>query len=182
MLKMISSQPLRFIGVAVALMGVFIAATPPLRVAAYGTDHLFELTLSYNCRNASICPATPFGIGGLWGWLEPDTDLNVDGSLQFEGHQNADPNLDGSAHSESFLPWSVISCTGPTPPAACALIGPGLSPTDPNGQYFDILTNFLFTDGRKVGPIPILVPATPGHYHVQSAPGVTSNATVTALT
>jgi hypothetical protein len=172
MIRMLTGKIARFGGVATLLAGGVLAASPTT-VSAYGTVHLYEITLSYNCMNAALCAPTPFGIGGLWGWIEPDSGGMVDGALQFQGHQNANPALNGTGHTIGFQGWSVISCPGAPD---CALLDPEQTPPDPSGRYFDILADF-----NTIGVLPVLVPATPGKYSVHSAPGVFSEATVTAL-
>jgi hypothetical protein len=140
--------------------------------AAYGGGHLDEITLSYNCQNTSICssPANPFGIGGLWGWVEPDQGGSVDGQLEFQGHANTSrPYLNGQGHTTGFTGWSVITCTASVQNSPdCGLLAPEGVPADPGGQYFDIGAVF----GTTIGLLPVLTPATPGNYSAHVAPGV----------
>ena len=160
--------------VALAVVGALVIGAAS-QAGAYGTEHLFEITLSYNCQNISICssPANPFGIGGLWGWVEPDQGGSVDGQLQLQGHANTDrPFLNGPAHTTGFLGYSVISCPSAAP--GCGLLGPEGVPTDPNGMYFEVLAVF----SGAVGVLPVLTPATPGQYSLHGAPGVFSQTQV----
>lgn len=177
MVAVMHTRLARVLGIAVAVTGV-IAATTPLSASAYGPQHLYEVTLSYNCQNVSLCAPTPFGIGGIWGWIEPASDGTVDGQLEFQGHQNANPFLNGTGHSLSFFGYSTISCPSANP--LCGLLFPEGVPVDPNGQYFVFPTTFS-TAGGVFGPLPVITPATPGHWKANFAPGVSSNATVTAL-
>jgi hypothetical protein len=178
MLKRLTGHPVRFIAVAAALMAACVAGGSPLRAFAYGTEHLYEVTLSYNCQNTALCASSPFGIGGLWGWLEPDTGGSADGALTFQGHQNADPSLNGVGHSTAFLGYTIINCPGANP--LCGLVGVIPTPIDPNGSYFVFFVQFT-SKGVPPFVLPVVTPATPGHYALQGAPGVSSNATVTEL-
>jgi hypothetical protein len=179
MLSKITRHPIRCIAVAAALVAVCLAGGSPLRAFAYGPTHLYELTISYNCQNQTLCASSPFGIGGLWGWIEPDAGGSADGHLTFQGHQNADPAANGVGHSTAMLGWSIINCASASPPFDCLFVALEATPTDPNGLYFDVPTVFSTAGGPAV--LPVLVPATPGHYSDHVAPGVFSNANVTQL-
>ena len=63
----------------------------------------------------------PFGIGGIWGWIVVDKSGNVDGELEFQGHQNANPALNGTGHislSGFAVPTTVNLPFIPTDPTA----------------------------------------------------------------
>jgi hypothetical protein len=159
------------------LVGAVAIAAMPAPAVAYGTDHLFEVTLSYNCQNMTICPSTPFGIGGIWGWLEPDAGGAADGELLFQGHQNANPALNGTGKSIAIQGYTTVSCPGLNP--LCGVVALEQPPTDPNNNYFVFFTTFR-TAGGEIN-LPIATPATPGHYNQHFAPGVDVTATVTQL-
>jgi hypothetical protein len=178
MLRTLTRHPVRLIAVAAALMAACVAGGSPLRAYAYGTEHLYEVTLSYNCQNATICASSPFGIGGIWGWLEPDTGGMADGQLTFQGHQNADPSLNGVGKSTGVEGWTMVNCPSADP--LCFFVALEQPPTDPNGNYFVFFTDFSIGGGPPF-TLPVVTPATPGHYSLHVAPGVFSNATVTQL-
>lgn len=137
--------------------------------AAYGTDHLSQITLSENCQNPVACvasPSNPFGIGGIWGWIEPDSDHSAEAAIQFQGHQNANPFLNGSGHITG-AGGSWFSFSSPTPPP--------FTPTDPSGNYIGVNLQTPF------GPITLAFPATPGHYGATFGPGMNSEITVTLM-
>ena len=84
-----------FVGVGCLLLASALPA------AAYGNGAAYQVGLSFNCQNLVACVASttnPFGIGGIWGWIVVDNAGNVDGELEFQGHRNADPSLNGSGH------------------------------------------------------------------------------------
>lgn len=137
--------------------------------AAYGTVHVFQITLSENCQNPVLCvasPSNPFGIGGIWGWVEPDSDGTAEASIEFQGHQNAQAFLNGAGHvTGEGSTWFQFS--SPTPPP--------FTPTDPNGSYLGVSLQAPF------GPVTLAFPATPGQYTASFAPGINSEITVTLM-
>jgi hypothetical protein len=109
----------------------------------------------------------PFGIGGIWGWIEPDgtpgdTSGMADAQLEFQGHQNAQAFLNGAGHITGPLPWSIVHSSTPLPG----------SPPDPKGNYFSFLLN--------VGGA-LATPATPGQYHFSIGPGDSLAITITQM-
>jgi len=139
-----------------------------VNASAYGTEHLFQITLSENCVNPTLCvagPQNPFGIGGIWGWVEPDSDGTAEAQVQFQGHSNADPSLNGSGHLPTVWNWQIASL--PPPPLF-------VSPKDPNNNYF------VFTIAAFPGFV-FITPATPGHYHGSLGPGINTDVTVVQM-
>jgi len=156
-----------FAGVALTIaLGAGAGATS---ANAYGPEHLYQVTLSENCQNKTLCVASaqnPFGIGGIWGWIEPDLGGTADTAVVAQGHSNANPSLNGTVHFPSSWDWAVIHMSSPPPPLVSA--------TDPNGNYF------FFTIAVIPG-FQFLTPATPGHYAVTLGPGVSSQVTVVQM-
>lgn len=198
MIKMVAGRPVRSIAVVLALTGVFVAGVRPASVAAYGSQHVYEITLSLNCVNVIYCggstdgvPNNAFGIAGLWGWYELDggpTSGPADGEVDAEGHLNSVAELNGTVRSTGVGPWFEISCASPSPSPYCIFVAIDQTPADPNGNYFVIPTDFVFTSGAYSGqtfpfldPLLILVPATPGKYSYTKMPGVRSEVTVTQV-
>jgi hypothetical protein len=158
----------RSVFAALALTMALGAAAGATSAKAYGTEHLFQITLSENCVNPTLCIASadnPFGIGGIWGWIEPDQGGTADTAVVAQGHSNADPSLNGTSHFPSTWDWTVVSL--PPPP-------PIISPTDPNGKYF-----FFTIPGNPF--FQFLTPATPGHYNLRLGPGFIADITVTQM-
>lgn len=152
------------LGVVVAMAGLLLAGVLP--AAAYGNGAAYQVGLSLNCQNPVACvasPQNPFGIGGIWGWITVDKLGNVDGELQFQGHQNANPLLNGTGHIS--LSGFAVPTTTPFP----------FIPPDPNGQYLAI-----FQGGTKGNPI-FEIEATGGHYQQTFGPGINSEIQVAQL-
>lgn len=152
-------------GLAVAVGGLLLATGSP--AAAYGNGAAYQVGLSFNCQNQTACvasPSNPFGIGGVWGWIVIDGTGNVDGELQFQGHQNANPALNGAGHIS--LSGVAVATTFHLP----------FVPTDPNGKYFLILQ----CGGGGCQPA-FEIDATPGHYAQDFGPGVRNELQVSQL-
>jgi|SRR2546425_2085723 len=155
-----------FLSAGVLAAGVAVSGTT--RADAYGTEHLYQITFSLNCMNLSLCVANaqnPFGIGGAWGWMEPDSDGTAEVAAEFQGHSNAQAFLNGSGHLIGPAPWTIVPIASP----------PFGTLPDPNGLYFVIPVSSPF------GPVPFVFPSTPGQYHGQLAPGINAETTVTAM-
>ena len=148
--------------------GALIAATVSGAVGttaaqAYGTVHVYQLTYSLNCDNKSspMCGPNAFGLGGAWGWIEPDSDGTADGQATFCAHGQAAFHQDVNGVSWSFTSASDLS------PAQFP-VG-----TDPNGNYI------VSDPSSAIGFIAF--PATPGHYSQSFGPGIQTQATVTLM-
>jgi hypothetical protein len=153
------------------LPGAVIAATVSGTVGAsvaqaYGTDHVYQLTYSLNCDNKAspLCAPNAFGLGGAWGWIEPDSDGTVDGQATFCGH-NQGPS--GAVHqSLDGISWSIVPASQLSP--AQFVVG-----TDPTGNYI------VFDPNSAIGFIAF--PVTPNHYSTSFGPGITAQATVSLM-
>ena len=150
------------VAAAAAVIGGALVGGTGIHAGAYGTSHVYEITFAEQCENRTACVASdqnPFGIGGIWGWIEPDSGGTAEMQVTFQGHNNTDPSLNGTTHLSSPTSWSIVSL--PTP-------NPFFSPPDPHGQYFVFGFGFL-------------TPATPGHYQLKMGPGLSADITVTKL-
>jgi hypothetical protein len=132
---------------------------------AYGTDHVYQLTFSLNCddKSSPLCAPNAFGLGGAWGWIEPDSDGTVDATVTFCSH-NQGPS--GAFHENiNGVPWSVVpgSQLGNRFPVG----------TDPTGNYI------VFDSASALGFIAF--PVTPNHYSTTFGPGIRANGTVTLM-
>lgn len=154
------------------VVGAFLASgallvTSAMPAAAYGNGAAYQVGLSLNCQNPVTCVASqtnPFGIGGIWGWIVIDKSGNVDGELEFQGHQNANPALNGAGH---------ISLSGRAVPTNVQL---PFIPADPHGNYLLIL------QCGSGGCQPFLeIEATGGHYAQNFGPGTNSELQVSQL-
>lgn len=141
--------------------------TSALPAAAYGNGAAYQVGLSLNCQNQVACvagPTNPFGIGGIWGWIVVDKSGNVDGELEFQGHQNANPALNGAGH---------ISLSGFAVPTTFQL---PFVPTDPNGNYL-----LIFQCGSGGCQPAFEIEATGGHYAQDFGPGIHTELQVSQL-
>lgn len=147
--------------------GALIAATVGGAVGtsaaqAYGTDHVYQLTYSLNCDNKAspMCAPNAFGLGGAWGWIEPDSDGTADAQITFCAHGQ------GAFHQGvDGVSWSIVP--------ASQLSGQFPVGTDANGNYI------VFDPNSALGFIAF--PATPGHYSQSFGPGIQTQATVTLM-
>jgi hypothetical protein len=140
-----------------------IAATAMLvapAAQAYGSDHVYQLTFSLNCNNKTspLCGPDQFGLGGVWGWIEPDSDGNADATVTFCSHATGQT---GAFHENLDVPWSIASAV----PA-------GAFPVGTDSQYIV----FPNTDLSFIA-----FPVTPGHYSTSFGPGITAQATVVKM-
>jgi len=153
------------LGIIVGIGVLLLASAAP--AAAYGNGAAYQVGLSLNCQNPVTCvasPTNPFGIGGIWGWIVVDKAGNVDGELEFQGHQNADPALNGAGH---------ISLSGFAVPTTQQL---PFIPADPNGKYL-----LIFQCGSG-GCQPFFeIEATGGHYSQNLGPGINTQLQVSQL-
>jgi hypothetical protein len=132
---------------------------------AYGRDHVYQLTFSLNCndRNSPLCAPDMFGLGGVWGWIEPDSDGTADATITFCGHGQG---FNGAFHENlDEVPWSIVP--------ESQLGGRFAVGTDPTGQYI------VFDSNSDLGFLAF--PVTPGHYSMSFGPGITSQSTVVLM-
>ena len=147
-----------------AIVGSLLLLAAP-SAQAYGTDHVYQLTFSLNCndRNSPLCAPDAFGLGGVWGWIEPDSDGTVDATVTFCGHQQG---FNGAAHENlDGVSWSIV--TGEQLTGQFAV---GVDPTD---RYI------VFDPSSDLGFIAF--PVTPNHYSMSFGPGVTAQSTVVLM-
>jgi hypothetical protein len=153
------------LGVFTAIVGLVLVSAAP--AAAYGNGAAYQVGLSINCQNRVACvasPNNPFGIGGIWGWIVVDKSGSVDGELEFQGHQNANPALNGTGH---------ISLSGFAVPTTQQL---PFIPADPNGNYL-----LIFQCGPQGCNPAFEIEATGGHYAQDFGPGIHNEIQVSQL-
>jgi hypothetical protein len=144
---------------------------------AYGSNALWQIGLSANCNNPSVCGADE--LGGFWGWVELDADNTGDATFAGCGHLQG-RQLPGSSGAGGLR----IDITGWTIESGSA--GP---------QTFFVTSEVDTFTGRG-GPVTVTipsenfdtgVPAVPGHYSTAdvfgfTAPGVAFQLQVVQLT
>lgn len=124
-------------------------------VAAYGSADgpLAQIEFSYNCNNpdAELCQG-PFGLGGVWVWIEIDQGGVGDIAGAGCGHL---PGVGGGAGKIlGDITWTYSTGTE----GAFLVAG-----VDPTNTYY-----LVFAEG---GP-PVAFPVTVGHYSSHPDPGV----------
>lgn len=116
-------------------------------------------SVRFNRARSQRLAAKPYGIGGIWGWVEPDSG----------GSRDLVARPSGRAQIRSSLPsawaWTIVTITPPSP---------FISTAGPSNHYF-LLTI------RSLAGFQFLTPATPGHYGGSLAAGISANVTGTAV-
>ena len=132
---------------------------------AYGTSHVYQLTFSLNCDNKAspLCAPNHFGLGGVWGWIEPDSDGTAVATVTFCTHNQG---FNGAQHQNlAGVTWSIVP--------ASQLAGRFAVGTDPGGNYI------VFDPASALGFLAF--PATANHYSTSFGPGITAQGTVTLM-
>lgn len=142
---------------------VMIVTAPPAR--AYGNTALWQIGLSFNCNNPSVCSE----LGGFWGWIEFDLGGTGDATLSGCAHLVSDtPPLSGAFAFQADFTWEIMSAA--MPPFSV--------------DHFWITGGMMTITGHTGGPpitfpIPDVpfdsgVPAMAGHYNTASIFGMTA--------
>jgi len=139
------------LGGALAVGGVAPAA-------AYGSLAQWQVGLSFNCDNPTLClpPPAGQGLGGFWGWVEFDSNNTGDAELTGCSHFQGGLAAFGADHfSANITSWSVVSGTF---------------------RVSGFLTFTGRTGGPPVtvpfGPIDTGIPAVAGHFSSQTLFGM----------
>jgi hypothetical protein len=155
-----------------ALVASGLSASPAL---AYGSAAQWQIAISFNCNNASLCGG---GGGGTWIWAEFDNDGTGDATVTGCGHlvaahgafAGADHvNID--AHGWKIAPGSAGPATFFVTSETDTIVGHGTP------QVVDIPSENFDTG----------VPAVPGHYSIAqqvfgfTGPGVTAQLQVVKI-
>jgi hypothetical protein len=161
-MKRIRHLLLRVVAPVAAIAAIGLLGTPAAH--AYGPDHVYQLTFSLNCndRTSPLCAPDALGLGGVWGWIEPDSDGTADATVTFCGHQQG---FNGAFHENlDEVPWSIVT--------GSQLNGAFPVGTDPTDHYIV----FPGTDLAFVA-----FPVTPNHYSTRFGPGITAQSTVVLM-
>jgi len=146
-----------------ALLMVFVLAIVPSARASYGSNSEWQIGISGNCFNKSLC--TP--INGFWGWVV----LNKDGTgdAVVDDYMQGSTGLITSLHQVDITSWGVSAAGTFLVSGTAVSVGPG-------AEFFPpVLTDF------DTG-----IPAAAGHYNTVtllgfSAPGIAFQFQVTLL-
>jgi hypothetical protein len=162
----------RLLAILAALAAVAaLAAMSASTAGAYGSAAQWQIAISFNCNNASLCGG---GGGGMWIWAEFDNDGTGDATVTDCGHLVAAHGAFAGAghvnvdvHSWTISPGGTFVVTSETD----TIVGHGTPQVvDTPSEYFD------------TG-----IPAAPGHYSIAAAvfgftgPGVTAQLQVVQI-
>ncbi len=160
------SKLLRILVPAAFLAALSVGASTA-GVAAYGAadQPLAQVELSANCNNPSfpLCAPPPAGVGtgGIWLWIEIDSDHTADFAGAGCGHTVGGiggPGGAGAGGIRGTTTWSYATS------AQAQAAGAFFFGVDPNDEYY--LVDF--------GPDGLFAfPTTRGHYSFQPVPAVT---------
>jgi len=92
----------------VVVFSVSLARAPSAH--AYGRLAQWQIGLSFNCDNPSICGAN--GLGGFWGWAEFDSDNTADAQLTGCQHFHGGPAGGAQHMSVDATGWTIDPTTG----------------------------------------------------------------------
>ena len=137
-----------------SVLALTVAGAGAVGAAAYGSAAQWQIGLSFNCNNPSICGSQ---LGGFWGWAEFDNDGTADAQLTDCQHLQG-----GRAAGAHHVSVDV--------PAGGWYIGS-------NGDFF-VTSEVDTITGRTGGPpvvitvasenMDTMIPASPGHYSSQT--------------
>jgi hypothetical protein len=163
------------------LLGMALASVPVVHAYgnAQGTQE-WQLTLSTNCNNASLCGGFP---GGFWAWAVLYTDGTFDATTTGCGHSggpvlNFSAPWGGASHCNADGYWNtsydgieffILSETD-----TCSNSPAHGKPTTTTTDYTQ--PPYSLPDGMDTG-----VPLFPGHFSSNPAPGVSTQITVVYL-
>jgi hypothetical protein len=96
---------------SLALLGSGLATAPS--AGAYGRAALWQIGLSFNCNNRSLCGSQ---LGGFWGWAEFDSDNTADAQLTDcehlqGGRAGGAHHFSADVHSWTIAPGSAGPAT-----------------------------------------------------------------------
>lgn len=89
----------------IVLLGGFAGVGPAL--ADYSAHPVFQVAISANCNNPSVCGADQ--LGGFWGWAAFNIDRSADGEFTGCGHlqRAGGPGTAGAGHTSIDAQWFI---------------------------------------------------------------------------
>jgi predicted outer membrane repeat protein len=89
----------------IVLLGGFVGISPAL--ADYSAHPVFQVAISANCNNPSVCGADQ--LGGFWGWAAFNIDRSADGEFTGCGHlqRAGGPGTAGAGHTSIDAQWFI---------------------------------------------------------------------------
>jgi hypothetical protein len=149
----------------VLIVVIVLLGAAPSTALAYGNDALWQIGLSFNCNNKDLCLNPPFGIGGLWGWIEFDNDGQGDATLAGCTHLSSDLGLVTGA---DYMRIEITNWT--VGPMGTFIITDGtvtFAGVNTKGKPVTVPLSAVF------GVLDTGVPAVAGHYSYSSQFGFT---------
>jgi hypothetical protein len=165
------------VATTVAMLGA--SAAPALAYGHNGSLNVWQIGLSANCNNPSVCGSE---LGGFWGWVvftqDPATgETDADAELTGCGHmvRAGGPGLAGADHFSVEGEW--IIAPGSAGPQTFYLTGGTMTFAGHGGRITVPLTNDDGSLTTPQNPFDTGIPAVAGHYSTAellgfSAPGV----------
>jgi len=140
--------------VGVMLAGLWLIGASP--ASAYGSAAEYQITISENCNNPSICGSE---LGGFWGWAEFDNDGTGDAEFAFCGHGAGGGGFGAGHESIDVTGWKIGK----------------------NGDFYVTSEIDTFT-GHGTPQTQVIshensdtgIPSTPGHYSTADVFGFTA--------
>jgi hypothetical protein len=131
-----------------------------------GAGHdMWQVGLSFNCNNPSICNTPDMGTGGFWGWAE--FDRSADGTQTWGDAQFAFcfHTIGGGGASAGHTAFEIESWTIEPGSAGPQTFFASGEQTD-TGHGMKVTTDFTHEDTG--------IPAVPGHYNTSDVFGFTA--------
>ena len=162
--------------VGVALTAVGATAAPAAAYGNNGSLDVWQIGLSANCDNPSVCGPN---LGGFWGWVvftrDPATGAtDADAQLTGCGHmvRAGGPGLAGADHFSLGAEWVIGP--GSAGPQTFLLTGGTMTFTGHGGQVTVPLTNMDGSLTTPQNPFDTMIRAVPGHYSTAELLGFTA--------
>jgi hypothetical protein len=140
-------------------LGGWISAAPAHAYGGDGQLDVYQLGISFNCNNRTLCAGE---LGGFWGWAELDHDPvtgSNTGDAEFAGCSHGEFN--GAAHiSEEITNWYTAQGSA-----------------GPNTLYITGVDTVSFRGTIEVDPFSdedVGMPLAAGHYSARTLFGITA--------
>ena len=162
------------VGATLAVLGA--AAQPAAAYGHNGSLDVWQIGLSMNCNNPSVCGEE---LGGFWGWVvftrDPATgETDADAELTGCGHmvRAGGPGLAGADHFSAEAEW--IIGPGSAGPQTFLLTGGTMTFTGHGTPQTVPITNDDGSLTTPQNPMDTGIPAVPGHYSTAEILGLTA--------
>ena len=147
---------------------------------AYGRTHLWQVAVSENCNNPSLCGG---GGGGFWLWAEFDSGGQGDATGTGCGHLVPALGFAGANHFNADITgWTVAA--GSAGPLTFFVTGGTQTLTGHTGGSpitVPIIGNDGINPASPSNPLDTGIPAVAGHFSFHPAPGIAGEITVVQM-